>query len=103
MRRSFVVGIEGPRPDDSAEPSLSELARPPLTFAPSYASELRSRLVPYGYPGAEPAEPPGQSQAALDEALRSVLRGPGTVVVHLLAHGEVHDVTEKLVMPCGVV
>jgi hypothetical protein len=95
MRRSFVVGIEGP-PDNGAELSLAELARPPLTFALSYASELRSRLVPYGYPGANPAEPPGRSQAALDEALRTVLRGPGTVVVHLLAHGEVHDITEKL-------
>jgi hypothetical protein len=95
MRRSFVVGIEGARPQDDTELG-GEPDRPPLTFASACAAELHSRLGSFGYAVVEADEPPGRDPAVLEQALEAVLRGPGTVVVHLLAHGEKHRHTGKL-------
>jgi hypothetical protein len=94
-RVSFVVGIDGPVPDVEQEAELDELALRRLTYAGEYADVLSAHLGKFGY------EAPDTSQAmtctaTFESMLLDTLTGPGTVIVHVLAHSHKHDRTQKL-------
>jgi hypothetical protein len=95
-RRAFVVGLAGARGDGTAEPSLTELLRPPLTYAPHDAQQLRAQLAAYGYALSSEGGDEAASADQVEGALLGALTGPGTVVVSVLAHGYVHPRTKKL-------